>query len=113
MPKTIPPRNKVNKKYTWNAESVYKSPKEWEVELQALLKEVPNVKKHEGKLGESPAALLEGLDAIEGLLHKAQTVYMYAQFSYAVDTANQASAGMVGKAQSMYGQVAAATAFLN
>lgn len=113
MPKTIPPRNKVNKKYTWNAESVYKSEKEWETALQAVLNDIPNVKKFEGKLGESPSALLDGYAAIENLLHRAQTIFMYAQFSYSVDTTNQAAGAMIGKAQGMYGQVAAGVSFLN
>ncbi|MDP1545255.1 MAG: oligoendopeptidase F [Anaerolineales bacterium] len=113
MSQTIPPRNKVNKKYTWNAESVFKSPKQWETALKAVLKDIPSVKKFEGKLGQSPASLRKGMQAIEALMLRAQTIYMYAQFAYAVDTTNQASGGMVGKAQSMFGQVFAAVAFLN
>ena len=109
----IPPRKKVNKKYTWNKESVFKTPKDWEAALKAVLDDVPNVKKFEGTLSEGPAKLLEGIKAIEDLISRAQTVFMYAQFEYAVDTTNQASAGMVGKASSMAGQVAAATSFLN
>lgn len=112
MPKILP-RNKVNKKYTWNKESVFKTLKDWEVALKAVLDDVPNVKKYEGKLSESPAKLLEGIGAIEDLVSRAQIVFMYAQFEYAVDTTNQSSAGLVGKASSMAGQVAAATSFLN
>lgn len=113
MPNAILPRSKVNKKYTWNAESVFRSPKEWEAALTAVLASVSKVKKFEGKLGQSPASLLKGMRAIEGLLRRAYTVYMYAQFSYAVDATNQASAAMVGKAQGMFGQALAAVSFLN
>lgn len=113
MPKSIPPRSKVNKKYTWNKESVFKTPKDWEAALQALLKDISSLKKHQGKLGESATALLNGINTIENLVNRAQTIFMYAQFEYAVDTTNQASAAMVGKAQSMFGQIAAATSFLN
>lgn len=109
----IPARRQVNKKYTWNAESVFKSGKDWEAALKAALEDIPNVKKHEGKLGESPEALLQGIKAVEDISLRAQTIYMYAQFAYAVDTTNQASAAMVGKAQGMAGQVSAAVAFLN
>ncbi len=110
---TIPPRKKVNKKYTWNKESVFKTPKDWETALKSVLDDIPNVKKYEGKLSESADTLLEAMGAIENLIRRAQTVFMYAQFEYAVDTTNQAAAGMVGKASSMAGQVAAATSFLN
>ncbi|NWF65546.1 MAG: oligoendopeptidase F [Chloroflexi bacterium] len=109
----IPPRSKVNKKYTWNAESVFKSAKDWEAALKATLNEIPAIKEHEGKLGASPEALLKGIQAIESISHHAQVIYMYAQFAYAVDTTNQSAAGMVGKAQGMAGQVAAAVSFLN
>ncbi|GMV34473.1 MAG: oligoendopeptidase F [Chloroflexi bacterium] len=109
----IPARKQVNKKYTWNAESVFKSPKEWEAALKALIADIPNVKKHEGKLGVSPESLLAGIKAIEELSLRAYTVYMYAQFAYAVDTTDQASAAMVGRAQGMSGQVSAAISFLN
>lgn len=71
------------------------------------------MKKFEGKLGESPDTLYDGIKAIEDISLRAQTVYMYAQFAYAVDTTNQESAGMVGKAQGMAGQVSAAASFLN
>lgn len=110
---SIPPRKKVNKKYTWNKESVFKTPKDWEAALKSVLDDIPNVKKYEGKLSESADTLLEAMGAIENLISRAQTVFMYAQFEYAVDTTNQAAAGMVGKASSMAGQVAAATSFLN
>ena len=109
----IPTRKQVNKKYTWNAESVYKTTKEWEDALKAVIDDIPNVKKFEGKLGESPETLLAGIKAIEDISLRAQTLFMYAQFAYAVDTTNQASAAMVGKAQGMSGQVFAAISFIN
>ena len=109
----IPTRKQVNKKYTWNAESVYKSAKEWGEGLKAVIDEIPNVKKFEGKLGESPETLLAGIKAIEDISLRAQTLFMYAQFAYAVDTTNQESAAMVGKAQGMFGQALAAISFLN
>ncbi len=109
----IPARKQVNKKYAWNAESVFKTQKDWEAALKAVIDDIPNVKKFEGKLGESPDTLYDGIKAIEDISLRAQTVYMYAQFAYAVDTINQESAGMVGKAQGMAGQVSAAASFLN
>ncbi|MFM8369507.1 MAG: oligoendopeptidase F, partial [Chloroflexota bacterium] len=109
----IPARKQVNKKYTWNAESVFKSVKDWEAALKAVIDDIPNVKKFEGKLGESPETLYNGIKAIEDISLRSYTIFMYAQFAYAVDTTDQASAGMVGKAQGMAGQVSAAVSFLN
>lgn len=113
MANTVPPRGKINKKHTWNAESVFKSPKEWDAEVKSVLVELPIVKKYEGRLGESPEVLLEALHAVEKLLNRAQRVFMYAGFSYSVDTTNQKSSALLGTAQSMYGQVAGTVSFVN
>lgn len=113
MSKTIPLRSKIEKKYTWNAESVFKSAKEWEAELQGVLKDLPDIKKYQGKLGSSPETLLRALLAMESLMKRAMKVYMYAAFSYSVDTTDQKGAAMIGKAQGMFGQVAGAISFIN
>jgi len=113
MANTVPPRSKINKKFTWNAESVFKSPKEWDAEVKSILADLPAVKKYEGRLSESPEVLLEALHAVEKLSNRAQRVFMYAGFSYSVDTTNQKSSAWFGKAQSMYGRVAGTVSFIN
>jgi oligoendopeptidase F len=113
MANTIPPRSKVVRKYTWNSESVFKSQKEWEAEVENILKDLPNIKKYAGKLGEGPETLLEAITATEALMKRVAHTIMYAGFSYNVDTTNQKSAAMFGKAQGMVGQVMAAVSFIN
>ena len=113
MATSIPPRSKVNRKYTWNSESVFKSKKEWEKEVQNILNDLPNIKKYEGRLGESHDLLLEALTAIENLMKRVQHAIMYAGFTYAVDTTDQNSSAILGKAQTMYGQISGAIAFIN
>ena len=109
----VPPRNKVNKKHTWNAESVFNSPKEWESEVNSILAELPGMKKYVCRLGESPELLLETLHVVEDLSSRTARVYMYAGFSSFVDTTNQKSAALFGRAQGMASQVSAALSFLN
>ena len=113
MSNLIPPRSKANKKYTWNAESVFKSKKEWDAEVKNILAELPNIKKYEGRLGESAETLVEALDQVDELTKRLMHVFVYAGFSYNVDTTNQTSAAMFGKAQTVYGQVAGTLAFIN
>jgi oligoendopeptidase F len=108
-----PPRDKVEKKQTWNGESVFKNHWAWEQEIKNVLADLDSVKKYQGRLGESPAILLEALSAYEGLISRAQRVYMYAGFSYAVDTMDQKAADMQGRAAGMFGQVAANVAFIS
>jgi oligoendopeptidase F len=112
MPKQVPVRIKVDRKFTWNAESVFKSEKAWEKELNQILQELPKVKAYQERLAEGPSVLQEALSAANDLVSRAQTAFMYAGFSYAVDTTNQQAAGMRGRAQGMYGQVLSAVSFL-
>jgi len=108
----IPTRSEVDSKFTWNAESVFTSPEAWEAEVTAIIQDIPNVRKYQGKLAENPDLLADALKAVEELMIRGYRVYVYAGFSYAVDTTNQKAAAMQGKAQGMFGQVAASTAFM-
>ncbi len=112
MAQTIPARSQVESKYTWNAESVFPSQSAWEAELNAILADLPKARALQGHLGDNPTALADGLNLVEDLLARISKVYVYAGFAYSVDTADQNAAAMQGKAQGVYGQVAAATAFV-
>jgi len=112
MANMIPPRSKMDKKFTWNAESVFASIAAWEKEVNQIVEDIANVKQYQGKLAENPSVLLDALRAAHGLVSRAQIAFMYAGFSYAVDTTNQQSAGMRARAQGMYGQVLSAVSFL-
>jgi len=112
MPNTVPLRSKLNKKFTWNAESVFPSDEAWEKEVQQIIEDLPTVKRCQGRLAENPSVLVEALEEAYKLISRAQTAFMYAGFSYAVDTTNQHAAGMRSKAQGMYGQVLSTVSFL-
>lgn len=112
MANTVPPRSKVNKKSTWNAESVFKSPADWEKEVKQIEQDIAKIKPFQGCLSEGPSVLLEALGVAHNLLSRVSTAFMYAGFSYAVDTTNQHAAGMRGRAQGVYGQVLSAVSFL-
>ena len=112
MLKKVPLRRAVDKKFTWNAESVFKSDKAWEKEVKQILQELPKVKAYQGRIAEGPTVLLEALSTVNELLARAQIAAVYAGFSYAVDTTNQQAAGYYGQAMGMYGQVLSAVSFL-
>ena len=112
MPTKVPLRNKLDKKHTWNAESVFPSDEAWENEIKQILEDILAVKQFQGRLAEGPAVLLEALEAVHELLSCVQKAFMYAGFSYAVDTTNQHAAGMRSKAQGVYGQVLSAISFV-
>ena len=98
--------------YFWNAESVFATSETWSAEVDSILASLPEIKKFEGALKDA-ATLLQAFETIEGLMARMNRAYIYAGFSYAVDTTDQNASAMNGKAQGMYGQVMAAAAFLN
>ena len=49
MPNTVPLRSKLNKKFTWNAESVFPSDEAWEKEVQQILEDISTVKQFQGR----------------------------------------------------------------
>jgi len=112
MPTKVPLRNKVDKKVTWNAESVFPSDEAWENGIKQITEDMSKVKEFQGQLSESPSVLISALEAAYELISAAQKAFMYAGFSYAVDTTDQHAAGMRGKAQGVYGQVLSTVSFL-
>ena len=112
MPTKVPLRSNLDKKFTWNAESVFPSEEAWENEIKQILEDISTVKQFQGRLAEGPDVLLQALEAAYKLISCVQKAFMYAGFSYAVDTTNQHAAGMRSKAQGVYGQVLSAVAFV-
>lgn len=106
-------RSKVKKIQTWNAESVFSSPKKFDTEINNLLESLAPIKKFKGHLGENLEIFISAMDAIETISKRAAKVQVYATMSSAVDTANQQGAAMNGKAMSALAQAGAATSFID
>ena len=104
-PVTLRTRAEIPLEYRWNAESVFATPADWDVELQRLDQELPGLESFKGCLGESPQTLLAGFRAFEALSARVFKVYVYANLSHEVDTGDQAAGAMLGKAIGLYGKV--------
>lgn len=113
MARALPQRSMIDRTYTWNAESLFATPAAWEAEIAAILAAIPSLRALKGRLGESPAALADGLAAVEGTAARMQRALVYAGFSYSVDTTNPAAAAMNDKAQGAFAMVSAATSFVD
>jgi len=107
------PRAKVKTSQTWNAESVFASPQDFDTEVKNLVEILPSLKEFQGHLGDSPDAFIQAMDAMDVLAQRASKVQVYATMSSAVDATDQQGAEMNGKATSALAQVSAATAFLD
>jgi len=110
---TLPPRSAIDKKYAWNAESVFATPKAWEAEVKSILESIPAVRQFQGRLKEGPSVLVQAFKAVEEIFARVERAGMYAGFAFSVDTTDQGAAAMSGKAQGVFGQVVAAISFLN
>jgi oligoendopeptidase F len=113
MATTLPARSEVNPDYTWNAESLFATPKEWEAEVSNILAGLPKLKKFQGRLAESASVLADALQTQENLMVREQRASVYAGFLYSVDTTDQEAIAMAGKARSLHSQLVAAAAFIN
>jgi oligoendopeptidase F len=107
------PRSKVKRNQTWNAESVFPSPEEFDAEVKSLVESLPSIKKFQGHLGDSPETFLEAMEIIESISKRAAKVQVYATMSSAVDTGNQQGAAMNGRSMSALAQVSAALSFVD
>lgn len=106
------PRAKVKKNQTWNAESVFSTPDQFDIEIENILKQLLEVKKHQGHLGDSIESFLEAVQAIDKLEQRSAKVRVYATMASAVDANDEQGTSMNGKATSMLAQVGAATSFV-
>ncbi|MBL8101028.1 MAG: oligoendopeptidase F [Anaerolineales bacterium] len=106
-------RSKVKKNQTWNSESVFASPQEFDIEVKKLVESLPSIQKFKGHLGEGSATFIEAMNVLDEISKRAAKVQVYATMSSAVDTSDQLGAAMNGKAMSAMAQVGAATSFID
>ena len=107
----VPRRGEIAHEHTWNAESVFATPADWEAEYQAVSEAIPALSTFQGHLGDSPQKLADWLDTSEKLARRVSTVFFYARMSQAVETTNAQAASMVGQAGGLMSRFGAAVAF--
>lgn len=111
MSETIRTRAEIAAKYKWNAESVFASDDAWNAAADDLLVKLNELTKLAGKVGESAKSLANALDARYALFEDAGKVIVYAAIAQAVDNADDSGNRMLGKMQSVVGQVFAGVSF--
>jgi oligoendopeptidase F len=109
---TPPPRNAVPPEHTWDPESVFPTAEAWEVELEAVLADLPEITAFEGRVGKDAATLVEVLVTRDDLTRRLGRVTVYAMLGYAVETTDPAAVTRFGRAQAVEAQVLAALAFV-
>ncbi|QOR64990.1 oligoendopeptidase F [Cytobacillus suaedae] len=105
-------RSDVPTELTWNLEDLFKTTEDWEVELEAIQKELPSVTQYKGKLSEGPQTLLACLTAQEKLFERIVLVATYANLRISEDGSNPENQGNAGKVGSVLASINASLSFI-
>lgn len=106
------PRDSVAADRTWDDAGVFPTVADWAAELESVLADLPGLKTFSGRLGESAATLVEGLEARDAITRRSGQVFVYALMGYAVETTDAGAVARFGRAQAADAQVVAAAAFV-
>ena len=101
MTTDIPKRDEVRKELTWDLEAIFATDDLWEEEFASLQKEIPEIKKFQGKLGESAEQLFNLLDYQDKISGRLGKLYAYAHMRNDEDTTNATYQAMNQKAESI------------
>jgi oligoendopeptidase F len=110
--KSLPARSEIPTEETWKLEAIFSSDEEWEKEYQEIKKLIPEIKKFEGKLGESADTLFRALQNQDKLLERIGKLYAYSHMRYDQDTTNSFYQGLDDRMKNLYSQAASQLAYI-
>ena len=110
--KSLAHRSEVPIEETWNLESIFATPDEWEATYHNVQAQLPEMEKYQGKMSESPQTLLKGLETFEKIFVPGMQVYVYAGLAASVDVGDQEAAARFGQSRGMLAKVRTATSFV-
>jgi oligoendopeptidase F len=108
---SLPARSEVDRRFTWDSESVFADEAGWEQAVDTVLSYLPDLAEFKGHLGDSPDTLADWFDASERAYRLMGKVTVYTTMSYSVDVGNQGAAARADRARSVTARLGAATAF--
>ncbi|MDQ3396923.1 MAG: oligoendopeptidase F [Deinococcota bacterium] len=109
----VPHRSEVDPRYTWNLESVFDNPQEWEGELERLKAAIPELNSYKGRLDESASTLHTFLEKLWELQVRLNKLASYAYLGTAVDEGNQEARALQGRAEGLQAEWETAIAFVD
>ena len=111
MIKPLPARSQVDKRFTWDSESVFPDEAGWEQAVETLTARLPDLAEFKGHLGDSSEGLADWFDANESAHRLMGKLMVYTTMSYSVDTGDQDALARADRARSLAAQLGAATSF--
>jgi oligoendopeptidase F len=101
----------VDKKFTWNGESIFPDEAAFEAALETILARLPDLAEFKGHVGQSADTLADWFDAAESVQRLMGKVFVYTTMSYAVDTGDQAAGARADRARTAAARLGAAMSF--
>ncbi len=105
-------REDVKKEDTWAVEDLYNSVEEWEEDYRRLEREIPELRRFEGRLGEGTEVLLGMQKKSDELNMLAEKVYVYANQRLHENTDNGTFQNLANRAQGLLVKLSEAEAYI-
>ena len=96
---------------TWNREAVYPTWKDWEADLKAAFKELPELSEYNGRMKEGPDVLADWFELRGKHWRRMMILLEFADWAQIVDSTDVAAKGYFGQAKALEGRFNAGTAF--
>ncbi len=109
--KTLPSRSDVDKRFTWDGESVFADESAWDAAVETILAKLPDLAEFRGHLADSPDTLADWFDAAESAQRLMGRVMVYTTMSYSCDTGDQAAAARADRARTTGARLGGAMSF--
>jgi oligoendopeptidase F len=109
--RTLPARADVDKRFTWNSESVFPDPEAWDTAVSTILARLADLAEFKGHLGETPDTLADWFETAEKLQRLMGKVQTYASLEYSCDVGDQDAAARADRTRSTTAQLGAAMSF--
>jgi oligoendopeptidase F len=109
--KLLPARSEMDRRYTWDSESVFPTEAAWEEAADSVLARLPDLAEFKGHLGDSAEAMADWFDASERIHRLMGKLMVHATMSYSVDVGDQAAAARADRARVVAAQLGAGTSF--
>lgn len=107
----LPRRDEVPREVRWDVESIFPTDEAWEATYRGLAGRLGELDGYRGRLGESAATLLAGLERRDELAKELGLVAVYARLRRAEDATNATYAALADRAAGLQARFAAAAAF--
>ena len=113
MTKSELKREEIEDIYKWDLTKIFKDEQEFDSFYESVLKELPNIKKYQGKIVLNGKNLYEFLKESDELERKVYKLHYYASLNFASDTTNHTYQRLKDKVSNLLNEYETLSSFIN